>query len=87
MINLSADFIPALMQAIKAVGTDNIPKHIFSSFIPFMNSFDPSLQDENSVDLKILYEFSKKVGCSLNWLTKLNDITYLVVEPSTLTEQ
>lgn len=49
-----------------------------------MDLFDPAC--EENIDLKLLYEFSKKIGCSLTWLTKLDDITHLVVDPSTLTE-
>jgi hypothetical protein len=74
------------VKVIKAIGTAEIPKHIFPSFVPFMDSFDPSIFDEDDLDLKTLYDFSKKIGCSLNWLAKLNDITHLVVDPSTLTE-
>lgn len=51
-----------------------------------MDSFDPSVYEEDALDLKLVYEFSKKVGCSLIWLTRLNDITHIVVDPSTLTE-
>ncbi len=52
-----------------------------------MDSFDPTLFNEDEIDLKVVYEFSKKVDCKLTWLSKLSDITYLVVDPSTLTEK
>ena len=52
-----------------------------------MDSFDPTLYNEDEIDLKVVYEFSKKVDCNLSWLSKLNDVTHLVVDPSTLTEK
>ena len=86
MSNLPAEFLPALIKVLKAVGIDNIPKYIFPAFTAFMNSFDPSQHEDDEIDLKVLYEFSKKVDCSFQWLAKLTDITHLVVDPSTLTE-
>lgn len=63
MVNLPNEFVPALIEVIKAIGIDNIPHYIFPSFASYMNSFDPSLHERDEIDLKVLYEFSKKVGC------------------------
>jgi hypothetical protein len=84
MNNLSEEYVPALIKVLKVLGTDKIPKHVYPSFRSFMDLFDPSPYEH--LDLKVLYDFSRKVGCKFTWLTKLNDVTYLVVDPTTLTE-
>ena len=83
MEDLPEEYIPSLIRIIEVLGASNIPKHLFPLFSTFLDSFDPSVHEH--LDLKILYDFSKQVGCSLTWLSKLNDITYLVVDPLTLT--
>ena len=83
MNSLPDAYIPSLIRVLEVLGVNNIPRHLFPVFSTFLDSFDPSAHEH--LDLKVLYDFSKKVGCSLTWLSKLNDITYLVVDPSTLT--
>jgi len=65
LTSYSDNFLHVFVKAIQMIGIMKLPQP--QAFVPFLNAFKPN-ENHKLADLIVLFEFTKAVGSSWEWL-------------------